>query len=55
MQLLSVDNDAVSNIDELKQRIEDCACRRNTNVLLKFKDFTMVADAKAFESSCSVA
>ena len=54
MQLLSVDNNAVSNIDELKQRIADCACRRNTHVLLKFKDFTMVADAKAFESRQNV-
>ena len=50
MQLVSVDNVDVSNIDELKQCIAKCACRRNSNVLLKFKDFTMVADAKAFES-----
>lgn len=48
MQLLSIDGVDVPCIHKMTERVRKAAARRKPNVLLKFKDFAMVADAREF-------
>ena len=48
MQLISIDSHDVSCIEGMKTQVRKCATKRNPVVLFKFKDFSMVADAREF-------